>query len=93
MIRARYTAEMVGRTIIAIVDLGTGKSVTNDAERVVRDLAERGFPVRVARIVYRDSDGIWDGIRTKDGEFAGFVPLGDAGRDQAIRHAEIMLRW
>lgn len=54
-----------------IVDLNLGqKSVTNDAEEVVRELNAR-FPGR--RIVYRDSEGGWGELKHDNGRFTGFA--------------------
>jgi hypothetical protein len=50
--------------ILKIVDLSLGAdSVTNDAEKVLRKIAQR-HPGSISdyRVMYRDSLGIWDGI-------------------------------
>jgi hypothetical protein len=75
VIRARYTFERAG-DVVFIVDRDDGKSVTNDAEAVIRDLRERGIDVDRVAIVYRDTMGIWDQIQTKRGAFSGFRSLG-----------------
>jgi hypothetical protein len=62
--RANYTWSKDG-DIIAIVDLdnGLGPSVTNDMENVLLDIAmELGHGLRGYRILYRDSQGTWDGV-------------------------------
>lgn len=58
---------------LCIRDMDIGISVTNGAEIVVDQLAER---VRNRRLEYYDTDGNRDQIIIKDGEFAGF---GEAG--------------
>lgn len=53
--------------ILYITDEGGLKSVTNDLENVLQDIQET-IPLRDlvnARIMYRDSMGIWDGISIK----------------------------
>ena len=45
-------------------------SVTNDAERVVRELNERhpGY-----RVIYRDTESRWDELSHDNGTFLGFT--------------------
>ena len=87
MIRARYTFERVG-DVVFIVDCDDGKSVTNDADAVIRDLRERGIDVDRVVIVYRDTMGMWDQLQTKRGAFAGFRSLGGTSdRSEAVRRA------
>jgi hypothetical protein len=52
-----------------------GRSVTNDAELVIRDLVEFGIDLDRRQVIYRDSDGQWSGIATRGGLFVGFTPL------------------
>jgi hypothetical protein len=65
--------------LIKIVDLSLGnRSVTNDIENVLRkiEIWHQG-PVTGFRIMYRDSNGYWDGVRW-DGEHATFLrPAGN----------------
>lgn len=57
---------------IFIVDLDDGgKSITNDAEGVVKRLV-KDHPVK--RIIYRDTDGRWDELLHDGREFRGFSP-------------------
>lgn len=66
MARADYTynlAEKAGRNVIVIEDLALGsKSVTNDIENILHDIAliEKIDPSGYL-VVYKDSNGIWDG--------------------------------
>jgi hypothetical protein len=51
--------------VIAIVDLDLGnRSVTNDIENVLRKIEyyHQG-PITAFKIMYRDSEGVWDGSR------------------------------
>ena len=50
-------------------------TVTNDVEQVVEDLARAGFDLALP-VIYRDSDGQWDGIAVRGARFLDFVPLG-----------------
>lgn len=48
---------------VAVIDLNLGnRSVSNDAENVVRWLRARGSLRNSDRLIYRDSDGKWDQI-------------------------------
>jgi hypothetical protein len=60
-------------------------SVTNDVERVIRDLQALAVDVDAQPLVYRDSTGRWDQIETRAGRFAGFRSLGGAkALDEAL---------
>jgi hypothetical protein len=52
------------------------RSVTNDAENVVADIAAMGTDVDRYRLVYQDSCGTWDGLDTRGGKFIGFYAIG-----------------
>lgn len=76
MLRSSYTVSVVGTTpqnekIVFIIDNDAGMTVTNDAENVVLDIL-RNYPNH--RIVYRDTEGIWDEILHRNGEYIGFSP-------------------
>lgn len=75
MYRARYTMRRIGDAVL-LEDADAGRSITNDAERVIRDLVERGIDVDRCVIVYRDTTGIWDQMVTYRGEFRAFYPIG-----------------
>ena len=75
--RARYTARIEAGAIV-IEDQDQGRSVTNDAELVVEDLAERGFDLSLP-VIYCDTTGRWDGLTVRAGRFGGFYPLNTHG--------------
>lgn len=53
--------------MLLIIDLNLGnKSVTNDMERVLADIAARGFDLNTKYIIARDSEGIYDRVLFKD---------------------------
>jgi hypothetical protein len=56
--RAVYSRTVHGH-VIAVIDNDQGKSVTNDAENVIADLAS-DFDLSQYRVIYRDTRGIWD---------------------------------
>jgi len=70
--------------VIAITDLDLGnKSVTNDIENVLRKIEywHQGS-IAAFRIMYRDSEGIWDGVHW-DGNQATFLYLGETDERRA----------
>jgi hypothetical protein len=76
----RYT---ITPDTIAITDTGKGRvSVTNDIEAVLRKIEywHQGS-IAAFRIMYRDENGIWDGVRW-DGQHPSFFAIGetDEGR-------------
>lgn len=66
--RAKYDWGMTPNgKILYITDLGGLKSVTNDLENVLQDIQDT-IPLQdmlKARIMYRDSMGVWDGVLIK----------------------------
>lgn len=73
-LRAVYSCTTYG-DVIAIIDHCQGKSVTNDAESVIADLAAR-FDLSKYRVIYKDSLGTWDQLLVdRTGHFAGFSSL------------------
>ena len=71
-------------SVIAIIDLCRGKSVTNDAEHVLADLAKAGFDLTRYRVIYRDTRGIWDELILRDGAFAGFLAINERDLETAL---------
>ena len=70
--RAVYSRSIHGN-VIAIVDHDGPRSVTNDAENVIADLAAQGFDLSRFQVIYRDTRGFWDQILVhRTGHFAGF---------------------
>lgn len=72
MARADYEVIGASSDVVYLVDLDEGgKSVTNDAEAVVSEVAAE-YPE--CRIVYRDTMGRWDELVHTDGIFEDFKP-------------------
>ena len=72
MSRARYEICEETPELIVIEDVGRNcMSVTNDAEAVVAELADK---LGNRRLEYYDSDGHRDQLLVVDGKFAGFAP-------------------
>jgi hypothetical protein len=69
---------------ISIADLNLGKvSVTNDIEAVLRKIEywHQGS-VAAFKIMYRDENGVWDGVRW-DGQYPSFFALGETDEGKA----------
>lgn len=81
--RACYDYEIVDG-VVCIVDNDRGKSVTNDANKVIADLCNDGIDLSMP-IIYRDTMGVWDRMLVVGGRFAGFAPIGATTRDYAIK--------
>jgi hypothetical protein len=80
---ADFTYSISGN-VISIVDLDLGnRSVTNDFESVLRKIEHyHQGSIGGFRIMYRDSEGFWDGIRW-DGKSASFFPLRETEEGRA----------
>ena len=78
--RSHYSIHAITADSVAIIDRNDGaKSVTNDAEEVVKDLiADYG---RGRRFFYRDSAGDWAELKHDGYQFTGFAPLSNEERE------------
>lgn len=88
---AAYNHEMrqAGKIkFLCIEDLNrSGRSVTNDVEKVLAELAKE-YGALPAWIIYRDSDGNWDRIMaTPEGKFIGFSVIEAGHRPKTMGHA------
>lgn len=63
---------------VVIVDLGTGRTVTNAAEDVLLELG-RELSLEGRRVIYRDTDGRWDELLHEGVHFRGFAPIAAGG--------------
>jgi hypothetical protein len=75
-----------GVDVLLIEDMDLGRmSVTNDIENVLSELKDlyRGLP---KIIIYRDSEGIWDGVNN-NGEWVNFYMLNTQDTEVAIEKA------
>jgi hypothetical protein len=71
MIRSQYEIIALSKEAVYIIDLNNGgRSVTNDADNVYKEI-QRGWPSK--RVIYRDSMGRWDEIAMRDGAIV-FLP-------------------
>lgn len=87
--RAAFSASLVRRygiEVIAVVDTGSkraAKSVTNDAENVIDELA-RVYTLQGRRVIYMDSEGVFDELRHDGAHFVGFAPVREKSLDRSI---------
>lgn len=77
--------------VLLIQDLDQGRmSVTNDIENVLSDLQKSiGDSIKSMDIIYRDSNGVWDGVIAEWGVSrctdARFYHIGETNKDNAIQ--------
>jgi hypothetical protein len=85
VLRADFSYAIHGN-VISIVDLDLGnRSVTNDIENVLRRIEhDHQGSIADALIIYRDSQGVRDGVEW-DGKEAHFLPLGEPSEEEARR--------
>lgn len=76
--------------VVFVTDLDDGgRSVTNDIEQVCAELATRGALSPGHRLVYRDSEGIWDEVMLDSAcAFVDFLPLRATTLREVIRHLQ-----
>ena len=64
--------------IIFIEGTGEGKTVTNSIEEILKEITvEMNASMDNFKILYRDSEGIIDGVKTSNGEFSDFYYIGE----------------
>jgi hypothetical protein len=81
--RSVYSRTVHG-TVIAVVDHDEGRTVTNDAENVIADLAG-DFDLSKYLVIYRDTRGIWDQLLVdRTGRFAGFSSINERDLSAAL---------
>lgn len=80
--RAQYTIEKITDMFILIRDQDAPDcpSVTNDADRVVRDIHLNVAELSRRRVFYQDSMGRIDELRHQKGRFIGFGPCTESQR-------------
>ena len=70
MKHADYLVEEYDNDFVWIVDLNRGgKSITNDAEDIVKRM-DAFYPGR--RVIYKDTTGHWDELTHRNGKFVNF---------------------
>lgn len=99
--RASYTAEIIEHTpqhpdgsvvdnkLLTIIDLHEpgSRSVTNAIEDVLHELRLRFGLDLPPIVIYRDTEGVWDGVAHIEGIFRGFHPIRETDLVRAIDKA------
>jgi hypothetical protein len=81
--RAVYSRTVHGNVIV-LIDHDQGKSLTNDAENVIADLAT-DFDLPKYLVIYRDTRGIYDQLLVdRTGHFAGFSSINEYDLSAAL---------
>jgi hypothetical protein len=80
--RAEFSYRSYGH-VIAVVDHDHGRSVTNDAEAVIAQLAEK-FDLSKFHVIYRDTRGVWDELLVQHGQFVGFRSINERELEAAL---------
>ncbi len=62
------------------------RSVTNDAENVVRSIHENVTSLKHRRVFYLDSAGQIDELKQEEGRFEGFGPCPEGQREMLARY-------
>jgi hypothetical protein len=81
--RTSYSVTEQGE-FLCLVDSGQGRSITNDAEAVIADLAAAGHDLAAKRLLYRDTMGYWDELVVKNGQFSHFAPIHERDVSRAL---------
>jgi len=82
--RADFTWELRGN-VVCIVDHDNGRSVTNDVQAVLADIARDGVNLATHRVIYRDTMGVWDEILLAGVTFSAFRSINETDLSAALR--------
>jgi hypothetical protein len=69
--------ELAIKANIFLIDTGhtERRSITNDAEFVIQDLAQRYIDFDRYRVYYKDSTGKWSELIKRGSKFTGYAPV------------------
>ena len=84
MVKSDYAYKVEGKYLI-IKDLNLGRmSVTNDIEEVLNEISNKiTNPLDSYKIIYEDSDGMFDAVLTYQNEFSDYYILGVWSKEEA----------
>lgn len=72
--------------VLWIVDLNGPKSLTNDIEYVIEDIEKvENIDASKLKIMYKDSEGIWDGISYYGNKSFNYFPIRETDFDLALQ--------
>lgn len=89
MAKCKYSWEIILHKqfrVLCLIDLQVGMSLTNNIEEVIEEL-KKELPAFPSKIIYKDSDGNWDGWSD---EKQNFILLFADNKKQALD--EIIIR-
>lgn len=70
--------------VVVVIDKDNGPTVTNRAEEVIAALVLQFGPLDGKRVIYRDTDKVFDELAVENGRFAGFKPIRETELDAAL---------
>lgn len=86
--RASFNFEIIDGVVV-VYDYDIGCSVTNDAENVVAELARRLPHLNTHPVIYRDTDGVFDGLAVgENNRFVGFYAIQKTNLADAVQSAK-----
>jgi hypothetical protein len=91
--KAQYYYEIVGDVIVIYDESQGGRTVTNDIERVLaeiaKDLKANGKLLKDFKVIYKDTQKVFDGVAlTKDGRFDHFYSINEYLLKDALKKLE-----
>lgn len=69
--------------VLVIIDLNRGISVTNNIKYILLEIKDE-LGELPDKIIYRDSQGEFDGVEHKNGQFKRFFPVRESDLQNAI---------
>lgn len=81
--RSKYSIASVGNVLIIYDRLGI-KTVTNDIDNVLSEVKESYGNLDAYKIMYRDSQGVFDGVVTRASKFTSFFSIGETDERAAL---------
>ncbi|MFC1337532.1 MAG: hypothetical protein G8D89_17900 [gamma proteobacterium symbiont of Clathrolucina costata] len=91
---AQYALRKITDNFVLIIDLDIGRTVTNDAESVVKMLnLELPGGLGKKKVYYRDTCGRFDELKHQNGNFTSISACSDAQQDffaQLIQEGECL---
>lgn len=82
---AEFLHDLQGKVVI-VQDIGQGqaRTVSNDAHNVINKLVREYKTLSGKVVIYRDSEGVYDGLAVKKDVFAGFFSINETDLIKAL---------
>lgn len=78
-----------GGEVLVVIDHDKDRSVTNDAAAVIAEISQALGGLYDRPVVYRDTQGRYDGIEHDGHRFLGFYPVGTYDQDEAVAFVDV----